>query len=91
MRADTIGWQVVLTKRWFNNHKRKQFCRPAVKTEKESKGKSVIEKGTKSSDSTCVDRNFTGGIHLQENEVEHEYECLLFDQVSFKVTRIVTD
>ena len=49
---------------WF------QFCRPAVETKKEGKGKSVIEKGTESSDSTYVDRSFTGCIHLQENEVD---------------------
>ena len=62
---------------WF------QFCRPAVETKKEGKGKSVIEKGIESSDSTYVDRSFTGCIHLQENEVE--YECLLFDAESFNV------
>ena len=43
---------------------------------KEGKGKSVIEKGTQSSDSTYVDRSFTGSIHLQENEVEIEDEWL---------------
>ena len=43
---------------------------------KEGKGKSVIEKGTQSSDSTYVDRSFTGSIHLQENEVEIEDERL---------------
>ena len=70
---------VALIKNWFNIELQVeaewfQFCRPAVETEKEGKGKPIVEKGTQSSDSTYVDRRFTGGIHLHENEVEIEDE-----------------
>ena len=94
MRADTRSCTMVSMARCLNQTLVQQsqeeaewfqFCRPAVETKKEGKGKSVIEKGTESSDSTYVDRSFTGCIHLQENEVEYEYECLLFDAESFNV------
>ena len=75
-----LVWLYVLIKHWFNNHKRKQNdCSPVnQQLRQEGKNMSVIdsEKGTQSSESTCIDISFTGNIHLQENKVEIEDEWL---------------
>ena len=75
---------------WF------QFCQPAVKTKKEGKASlslTVSEKGIQSSDSTYVDRSFTGCIHLSENKakIEDEWFTLLLSLIQLYNVMFVKD
>ena len=90
-----LVWHVVLIKHWFNNHKRKQNDSSSVnqqsRQKRKAKGKSVIEKETQSSDSTYVDRSFTGSIHFKRTRLRLWMSGLLcvFDEVSFNITFVM--
>ena len=70
-----------------------QFCRPAIKTKKEGKGKSAIEKGTQSLDQHMLTAwaNSLATYIFKRTRLRLRMSGLLLDEISFNITTFVTD